>query len=361
MNAPVRYGSRVAGIGVYLFHGQFLSKSRTVQALSDLFGVVVAAATLVAWTGRIAAQVTGKALVVIGDRIAGSAVVHFDETGLRVSGRLHWMHSASTPTDMLLTVHRRRGTKGMDAAEIRPHPASEGHPQLPREVRGTASPCGRARFARRAPVGAVFDGAARRPLMPQVERPHDYGTPTRTGYPFHTRRRYRADVPAIAPYLAQWQPHPEDAAHLRSAVAVARFAIMSPELTDKHRRRLLNEAIWYRTEAASKIRLRYRSGGVLALGATAPASWRKLIRHEHVQTRASLIALMLADPDRVGAILAEATACLVTVTEHDRLTEHDSSADGWARYRLAGVDVYDFSSDPAALFIHATSRHSFEP
>lgn len=47
VNAPVQYGSRLAGIGVYLFHGQFLSKSRTVQALCDLFGVVVAAATLV--------------------------------------------------------------------------------------------------------------------------------------------------------------------------------------------------------------------------------------------------------------------------------------------------------------------------
>jgi site-specific recombinase XerD len=55
---------------------------------------------------------------------------------------------------------------------------------------------------------------------------------------------------------------------------------------------------------------------------------------------------MLADPDRVGEILADATSCLVTVPEHDRLTHCDSSADGWDRCRLAGVDVYDFSSDP---------------
>jgi transposase len=120
VNAPVQYGSRLAGIGVYLFHGQFLSKSRTVAALSDLFGVVVAAATLVGWTTRIAAQVTGKPLVVIRDRIAAARVAHFDETGLRVAGKLHWMHSASTPTDVLLTVHARRGTEGMDAAGVLP-------------------------------------------------------------------------------------------------------------------------------------------------------------------------------------------------------------------------------------------------
>ena len=120
VNAPVQYGPGLAGIGVYLFHGQFLSKSRTVQALSDLFGVVVAAATLVGWTTRIAAQVTGRTLAVIRDRITNAPVVHFDETGLRVATKLHWMHSASTPTDVLLTVHRRRGTKGMDAAGILP-------------------------------------------------------------------------------------------------------------------------------------------------------------------------------------------------------------------------------------------------
>ena len=120
VTAPVQYGPRLAGIGVYLFHGQFLSKSRTVQALADLFGVVIAAATLAAWTTRIAAQVTSKVIARIRDRIAGAGVAHFDETGFRTAGRLHWMHSASTATDVLLTVHPRRGVKGMDAAGVLP-------------------------------------------------------------------------------------------------------------------------------------------------------------------------------------------------------------------------------------------------
>lgn len=119
VNAPVQYGSRLAGIGVYLLHGQFLSTSRTVQALADLFGVVVAAGSLVGWTRRIA-RVTVMTLAVIRDRLTAARVVHFDETGLRVAGKLHWMHSASTSTDVLLTVHPRRGTKGMDAAGVLP-------------------------------------------------------------------------------------------------------------------------------------------------------------------------------------------------------------------------------------------------
>jgi transposase len=119
VDAPVQYGPRLAGMGVYLLHGQFLSTSRTVQALADLFGVVVAAGTVVGWTRRIAKAVAAT-LDVVRARLRSAPVVHFDETGLRVAGKLHWMHSASTPTDVLLAVHPRRGTKGMDAAGVLP-------------------------------------------------------------------------------------------------------------------------------------------------------------------------------------------------------------------------------------------------
>ncbi|MFV2022905.1 IS66 family transposase [Micromonospora sp. LOL_023] len=39
---------------------------------------------------------------------------------MRVDGHLAWLHSASTPTDVLLTVHRRRGTAAMDDAGVLP-------------------------------------------------------------------------------------------------------------------------------------------------------------------------------------------------------------------------------------------------
>jgi transposase len=118
--APVRYGPRIAGIGVYLFHGQFLSKGRTAAALGDLFGVRVAAATVASWTAKAAARITEEVIPVITGRIADAPVAYFDETGLRTAGKLHWMHSASTDTDVVLSVHANRGTKGMDAAGILP-------------------------------------------------------------------------------------------------------------------------------------------------------------------------------------------------------------------------------------------------
>jgi hypothetical protein len=120
VNAPVQYGPRIAGVGVYLFHGQFLSKGRTATALGDLFNAPVAAGTVASWTAKSAATITDEVIPVITDRIAGAEVAHFDETGLRTGGKLAWMHSASTATDVLLTVHAKRGTKGMDAANVLP-------------------------------------------------------------------------------------------------------------------------------------------------------------------------------------------------------------------------------------------------
>jgi hypothetical protein len=118
--APVCYGPRIAAIGVYLLHGQFLSVGRTADALCDLFGMPVAPGTVACWVKRSALGIIEHVLPVVADRIAAASVAHFDETGLRVDGRLVWLHSASTATDVLLAVHRRRGTEAMDTVGVLP-------------------------------------------------------------------------------------------------------------------------------------------------------------------------------------------------------------------------------------------------
>jgi transposase len=122
VDAPVSYGPNIAAICSYLYAGQFLSKNRTADALSELFGVPLCGGTVAAFVKRHAADVRGGGIIeMIKTGLRGASVAHFDETGFRVQARRQWVHSASTGTWSLLTVHARRGTAAMDEAGILPH------------------------------------------------------------------------------------------------------------------------------------------------------------------------------------------------------------------------------------------------
>jgi len=117
VTAPVQYGPRITAIIVYLYVGQFLSKKRTAQALAELFGTPVSEGTVATMTKRAADGLDGF-LDHVKDRLAGSEVAGFDETGLRVAGKLHWVHCARTGKYTLISCHTRRGRTGIDDAGV---------------------------------------------------------------------------------------------------------------------------------------------------------------------------------------------------------------------------------------------------
>ena len=117
VTAPVQYGPRITAIILYLYVGQFLSKKRTAQALAELFDTPVSEGTVARMTRR-AADGLGEFLGLLRDRITEAEVAGFDETGLRVAGKLHWVHCARTDRYTLITCHAKRGTKGIDDAGV---------------------------------------------------------------------------------------------------------------------------------------------------------------------------------------------------------------------------------------------------
>ena len=117
VTAPVQYGPRISAIILYLYVGQFLSKKRTAQALAELFGTPVSEGTVASMTKRANDGLEGF-LAQVKDRIAESDVAGFDETGLRVAGKLHWVHCARTGKYTLITCHPKRGSEGIDDAGV---------------------------------------------------------------------------------------------------------------------------------------------------------------------------------------------------------------------------------------------------
>src|SRR3954453_9751191 len=95
VTAPVAYGPHAAAIAVYLCLGQHLPVERTAGLLAEVFGTPMSTGTVAAWTARAAAGLEPFTAAAVAG-LAAAELVHADETGLRVAGRGHWLHVATS-------------------------------------------------------------------------------------------------------------------------------------------------------------------------------------------------------------------------------------------------------------------------
>ena len=115
----VQYGPGLKAHAVYIKNYALLPYERAAELFEDLFGVPLSAATLV----RVDREVAGRLEEVterIKENIISSPIVHFDETGMRIEGKLHWLHVAGTEALTYYMAHAKRGSDAFDAIGILP-------------------------------------------------------------------------------------------------------------------------------------------------------------------------------------------------------------------------------------------------
>lgn len=116
VRSNVQYGAGVYALTVKLSVDHKLPLEQICRLFSDLYGYEVNTETVEK------ALETGYGLAApleneIKEQLQQAEVVHFDETGLRVAGKLQWLHTASNAAYTHLVMHPQRGQAALSSEQ----------------------------------------------------------------------------------------------------------------------------------------------------------------------------------------------------------------------------------------------------
>ena len=110
--APVQYGSSVKALVSLLSVGHHMSVGSIKSLFTDLFGYALNESTVQSANACYYEQLAAEEAI-IRDQLCEQALIHADETGGRVAGRLHWLHVACSSLFTYFYRHAKRGGQAL--------------------------------------------------------------------------------------------------------------------------------------------------------------------------------------------------------------------------------------------------------
>jgi transposase len=119
VSGPVNDGPRLQGLAVYLMNQQLLPYERVGEVFRDVFSLPISSGTVYTINRRCFDRLAGVSEI-IRQQIAASALAHFDESGMNIAGKNHWLHCASTESLTHYAAHAKRGGEALEDIGILP-------------------------------------------------------------------------------------------------------------------------------------------------------------------------------------------------------------------------------------------------
>ena len=119
LTQSVQYGPRINAFSAYFHYEQFIPLQRIQDMCSDIFSLKISQGSLVNMHEKMHDQLANSESN-IRAQLLEEEVIHFDETSMYINGKTQWLHSASTASTTVYSIHAKRGCEAMDAMNILP-------------------------------------------------------------------------------------------------------------------------------------------------------------------------------------------------------------------------------------------------
>jgi transposase len=111
---PVQPGPHIKAVVVHLTNHHMMPVARTGTLTGELFGLPLSDATVLGIQAEAQAMLA-PIVTEIGQALTMAPIAHADETGMRVSGKLFWLHVVATTLLTWMGCHAKRGRQAIDA------------------------------------------------------------------------------------------------------------------------------------------------------------------------------------------------------------------------------------------------------
>lgn len=116
---PVQYGENLQALMVYLSNYQLVPLARTTEIIKNLTGKNISQGTIVNANKRLYDSLE-KFEESIKEQLKNAEVLHTDESGLRLKGKINWVHVTSTNHATHYAIHKNRGSIATNEIGILP-------------------------------------------------------------------------------------------------------------------------------------------------------------------------------------------------------------------------------------------------